>query len=132
MLRSLVMVSLVVACSTNTASVSLGQPFELAPGAEATVAETGLHIGFKRVLEDSRCPAQVTCIWAGRVTVELEAQAPNEAAETFALASCCAPTDPKQHLYAGQTIDLLGITPGGNYRVQLAVSDSKATPRPAP
>ena len=41
----------------------LGESVEL-PG-------QGIGISFDRVLEDSRCPANVVCVWAGQVVIEL-------------------------------------------------------------
>ena len=37
-----------------------------------TVAVGGLYINFSEVIEDSRCPKGVTCIWAGRAKVKIE------------------------------------------------------------
>jgi hypothetical protein len=90
-----------------------------------------LQVQFNAVTEDSRCPAQVQCIWAGRASVELELSAPNEAAETITLSTCCGPA--QTHFeYAGQAIDLQGVAPGrrqpsdaiadADYRAQLTVS----------
>jgi hypothetical protein len=112
-------------------SVPLGQPFGLAIGQTAIVTETGLQVGFRRVLEDSRCPAQVNCVWAGRVTVELDVQAPNDAPETVVLSTCCPSPQTSHHVYAGQSIDLVNLTPGRQrpedvirddaYRAEIAV-----------
>ncbi len=113
------------------ATVQLGQPFELAVGGAAVIAETGLQVTLRAVPEDSRCPPDVNCIWAGRVSIELEAQAPGEAAETFTLSTCCG-VDASQRSYAGQTTQLADVAPGParagqstseqDYRVQLVVS----------
>jgi len=48
---------------------TLDAPFALARGATATV--DGLGVTFSAVLEDSRCPVNVTCVWEGRATVNL-------------------------------------------------------------
>jgi hypothetical protein len=115
-------------------AAAVGDTFELAVGDTAMVAETGLQVTLRAVPEDSRCPAQVNCIWAGRVTVEVEVQAPDEAAETFALSTCCPASVTARHTYAGQSIDLIDVTPapppfGGrvaqqDYRAQLSVAAS--------
>jgi hypothetical protein len=60
--------------------------------------------------EDSRCPAQVNCIWAGRATIAVEALAPGAQTDTFALATCCT-DNVREHAYAGQTFALVGVTP---------------------
>lgn len=40
-------------------------------GGRVTVAGTGWRVGFREVIEDSRCPVDVQCIWAGQVVVRL-------------------------------------------------------------
>ena len=37
-----------------------------------TVSMGDLYINFSEVIEDSRCPIGVTCIWAGRAKVKIE------------------------------------------------------------
>ena len=51
---------------------SLNQEFVLVIGQRASIAGEDLEIKFKDVTEDSRCPSNVTCIWAGRVTCMIE------------------------------------------------------------
>jgi len=113
---------LLVACQQQDAAASLGQPFELAPGQPVTISETGLQVQFNAVTEDSRCPAQVQCIWAGRASVELALIAPNVAPETVTLSTCCGP-DQTHYEYAGQAIDLHGVAPGPG-RPGAAISDA--------
>ena len=45
--------------------------FSLALGKTAVVNGTGVRITFKQVPEDSRCPVDVQCIWAGDAKIEL-------------------------------------------------------------
>lgn len=56
-------------------SVELGAQFTLAPAATASVENAGLEVTFVAVTDDSRCPRDVTCIWAGEVKVQLEIHA---------------------------------------------------------
>ncbi|MCM3877029.1 MAG: hypothetical protein NEA02_11495 [Thermoanaerobaculia bacterium] len=42
----------------------------LAVGQRVTIA-TGLVLSFHRVVSDSRCPVEVTCVWEGEVTLGL-------------------------------------------------------------
>jgi hypothetical protein len=46
-------------------AAELGRPFDLAPGATATLAQADLRVTLERVADDSRCPVDVTCAWAG-------------------------------------------------------------------
>jgi hypothetical protein len=56
------------ACGKAPAEVNanLGEEFSLSIGQTAVIKGQGLQITFEDVIEDSRCPANVTCIWAGR------------------------------------------------------------------
>lgn len=51
---------------------ALGQEFALAIGQTAEITGESLKIKFLEVVEDSRCPMNVTCIWAGRVSAVVE------------------------------------------------------------
>lgn len=44
----------------------------LEPGQAVLVTDEQLSIRFKEVLNDSRCPTGVTCIWAGQIACLLE------------------------------------------------------------
>ena len=72
--------SFVLACGGAFASVRangaaqtvrLEREFKLRPGQQATVKGTKSGITFMNVGEDSRCPKDVTCVWAGNATVRL-------------------------------------------------------------
>ncbi len=73
---SLLMVAplLLAACSSQPAgsSVSLGQEFSLAPGQSAAIVGEPLKMRFQEVVNDSRCPIGVTCIWEGEVSSLVE------------------------------------------------------------
>lgn len=43
----------------------------LAPGVPTTPGGTNLRLTFRRVVEDSRCPTDVVCVWEGNAVVEV-------------------------------------------------------------
>jgi hypothetical protein len=51
--------------------VKLGEEFTLALGESIGVAGGQVILEFKQVLEDSRCPVNVRCIWEGNAKIEL-------------------------------------------------------------
>lgn len=51
--------------------VSLGEPFALILG-ETAVLEDGLEVTFASLIGDSRCPADVQCVWEGNAEIEVE------------------------------------------------------------
>lgn len=52
-------------------SAALDQPLTLHVGETAALAGTTLSLTFERVPEDSRCPINVNCVWAGNAVVRL-------------------------------------------------------------
>jgi hypothetical protein len=57
------------------AGVALGSEFQLRAGESAAMTAENLQITFVKVTEDSRCPSNVQCIWAGQAKVVLTAVA---------------------------------------------------------
>ena len=47
---------------------SLGVPFDIAVNQTVAVAGSDVSVTFLNITEDSRCPSDVVCIWAGQVT----------------------------------------------------------------
>jgi hypothetical protein len=60
------------AASAGAANVHINKEFSLCVGQTASIGGENLVIKFKAVLEDSRCPVNVVCVWAGNGKVELE------------------------------------------------------------
>ena len=46
-----------------------------------TVTINGVNVHFGKVIEDSRCPKNVTCVWEGRAIVEVTASANDKETE---------------------------------------------------
>ena len=75
-LRTLIeFVALIVlsGCASVTTEVVAepGTSFTLAPGETAAVKGTDARITFNKVQDDSRCPVDVTCVWAGDAKAEI-------------------------------------------------------------
>lgn len=49
----------------------LGEPFDLRVGETAYIADTRLSVRVTAVPEDSRCPREAVCVWAGNARVSL-------------------------------------------------------------
>ena len=58
------------ACGRGSAA-TLDQPIQLAPGEWANFQAERLEVKFAGIAADSRCPNDVTCVWAGDVVVRL-------------------------------------------------------------
>jgi hypothetical protein len=70
LLTCLALTGCVAAASPNP--VAPGANFTLAPGESAPLEDASLSVRFVAVTEDSRCPSDTTCVWAGEVKVQLE------------------------------------------------------------
>ena len=58
---------------TGTAiELTIDESFVLAPGETAVIAARNMEITFVEVPEDSRCPEDAVCVWAGNALVQLE------------------------------------------------------------
>jgi hypothetical protein len=75
-LAAILMVFALAGCGTarslESRTVELGVEVTMASGETVSVKATPLKVRFVAVTEDSRCPREVTCIWAGEVKVALE------------------------------------------------------------
>ncbi|HKZ61422.1 MAG TPA: hypothetical protein VJZ68_03255 [Nitrososphaera sp.] len=55
-------------------SVDIGQPFDIKVNQTINVESADIGLKFVRVTEDSRCPSNVVCVWAGQVSILVELQ----------------------------------------------------------
>ena len=62
----IVIFSLTAGCGEKAPEYELGKEFLLPIGEEASIKGEDLKIEFTEVLEDSRCPKNVECVWAGQ------------------------------------------------------------------
>ena len=71
----LLLIVTLAACRSTGApalhAASLNQEVQLAPKEQAAYGPQGLTVEFVRVVEDSRCPSDTTCVWAGEVKVQV-------------------------------------------------------------
>lgn len=67
--------------SQETKTVEPGGEVTLAPGETVSVKAADMKVRFLGVTEDSRCPRDVNCIWAGQVKVRLEIRSRHAASQ---------------------------------------------------
>ena len=76
---------------------------------EQKVTTTGkITVNFIEVMEDSRCPANVNCIWAGNARVKISLKRGRSSAKTFELNSTL---DPRVIVFDCYEISFGGLTP---------------------
>lgn len=71
----------------------------------------GVSIKFLEVVEDSRCPKDVTCIWAGRAIVKVEITANGTKSEKNVIIGAVRPGEnDSKTLYASKDFLIKGLT----------------------
>jgi hypothetical protein len=85
------------------------QSFTLRAGETVPVANTPLAITFDRVTEDSRCPVNVTCVWAGNAVVRLSIRHAGETRPTIELHTTTA--GKREAVVDGVRLQLVQLAP---------------------
>jgi hypothetical protein len=81
----------------------------------------GVQITLNEILEDSRCPAKVQCIWAGLVKAKVTIQVGTKS-ETVNIPTSVIPT-----LFEGHKISIISVTPEKQAGKTITASDYKVT-----
>jgi len=90
----------------------LNEAFALAGGQDAVIAGEKLRIRFDEVLEDSRCPAQVDCVWTGQARIAVVVHAAGSTPKTVAFNTNPAPDQNVQTAQVGEyLIKLVSLEP---------------------
>ncbi len=107
------------AFSDNTVNPQLGTNFEMMANQTISIQSEGIVLQLVNVT-DSRCPSDVTCIWAGQATVNLAAQV-NGKTNLLTLVSQAGKTDikPLEHY----VIQLVKVDPYPKSGTPIKVSD---------
>ena len=93
---------------TTAKTIKLNKEFTLSTKQKAYVKSDKLTIEFVSVLEDSRCPTDVDCVWAGSAKVQIKVSKGKMAAQVFELNTNL---EPKTITYQGYKIEILDLNP---------------------
>jgi hypothetical protein len=119
-LRLLVLVSALAltACQVSRTAAAdpveyeLDQAFSLSGGQEAAIRGEHLRLRFADVLEDSRCPSQVECVWTGQARIAVLVEQSEREPSTVEFNTNPAPGQNAQTARVGPfTIALAGLDP---------------------
>jgi hypothetical protein len=102
---------------TKSKNVKLSKEFALNASQKAVIKSNKLNIEFVKVLEDSRCPVGVDCVWAGNAKVQIKISKGKAAAQTFEMNTGLAP---KTITFDGYKIELLTLNPAPNTDTEMA------------
>ena len=103
---------------------AMDEEFTLKVGQKVTLKDTNLTVRFLAVAEDSRCPVDVTCVWAGNARLEFELLVSDQ---NRALVSLNTGVEPKAAQLKKFKLKLVGLTPGKKEGRPLNPADYEAT-----
>jgi len=112
--------------SSGALDVRLGREFKLKPGRQVTVKGTKLRIRFVAVENDSRCPSDVTCVWAGNAAVQLQLGTGRDS-KTVTLNTSMSPSFAGETEYRGYKVKLVDLSPYPRSDRKIARRDHTAT-----
>ncbi|MBV8859430.1 MAG: hypothetical protein JOZ02_21030 [Acidobacteria bacterium] len=114
------------AVAAQTARV--GREFELKAGQVVTLDGGRLRIRFARVASDSRCPADVECVWAGNAEVLFEVGGSRwKGKKALGLNTNASPERPGEARYGRYTLKLTGLAPQTRSTRKIAPGEYTAT-----
>ena len=111
---------------TNLDVVRPGREFKLTAGQQVTVKGTKLRIRFIAVENDSRCPSDVTCVWAGNAAVQLQLGT-GRGSKTVTLNTSKSPSFVGETEYHGFKVKLVDLSPYPRSNQKIARRDYTAT-----
>ena len=93
---------------TPGVQVPTGSGFDMSVGQEVQVQGTPVTIRFVGISEDSRCPSDVQCVWAGDAVARLVIASQGTAGTE---ASLHTTLDPKSVTFGGYNVRLAAVKP---------------------
>lgn len=115
---------LLAACITQgatSAAIADGTSIHVPPGSEATLADNS-RLRYVRVVNDSRCPLDVQCVWAGDAIVAMEWTAPGATVQAFELHTG---KEPRTHVVGQRTITLEALERGERPAATLKIETTR-------
>ncbi len=106
---------------SNTGSLASDGTLTVKIGEAKTLKNENFTVKFIKVLEDSRCPKGMECIWAGRASIEIEVSNKNTPAQTMNLSTTTGLNNAV--IFNGYQISLLNLTPQNELGKKLNPAD---------
>ena len=113
--------------SCETKEAALNRAFKLKVGQEVIVKEAGIKVSLNSIVEDSRCPKGVNCIWAGNAKVSVKlSKAKGDTASASSVELNTYAGD-KSSTYEGYEVRLVSLDPYPKDGVKTGKDDYVAT-----
>jgi len=100
------------------------QEVKLLINKQKIVTKDKLTIKFVSLVEDSRCPTDTNCIWAGNAKINIKVSKGKSAPKTFALNTNL---EPQVVTFAGYEIKLTNLTPQPASNIRINRNEYAAT-----
>jgi hypothetical protein len=110
--------------SRKAEAIRLGQEFELKINQEAMIEGEGLAVVFESVLEDGRCPEDVTCVWSGNAKIKVRLSKQKQTPGAIKLNT---DVKPKSSSYLNYEIRLVALKPFPKKDKPVQTNEYKAT-----
>jgi hypothetical protein len=104
--------------------IRLGQEFELKINQEAAIEGEGLAVVFESVVEDGRCPEDVTCVWSGNAKIKVRL---SKQKQTPGAINLNTDVKPKSSSYLNYEIRLVALKPLPKKDKPVQTNEYKAT-----
>lgn len=105
----------------------IGKEFTIKVGQQITLDGAGLRIKFLGVEQDSRCPADVNCVWAGNAEVALEVTVGDKCVKKVKLNTHSNSQTAGEEKYEGYRVKLVGLSPHPRSDQKIAPGEYTAT-----
>ena len=102
-----------------------GKQIKVGFGQLKTVPGTRIKVKFISVVEDSRCPTGVNCMWAGNAKIKIQISKSGKAAKAFELNTFGE--QQQTALFEGYEIRLVGVNPYPKHGVETRKESYVAT-----
>lgn len=106
--------ALVLSCSSSPTSPGSSHPFHDAtivlPFGSSNQVNADLMVSFAKVVEDSRCPASVTCVWQGNGAIRLDITT-SSGVQSATLNTAGGTSFPREASAAGYTFTIVELDP---------------------
>ena len=113
---------LLAGCAPSLATVPAGPEFELSPGGTARLDGTDVQLTMVDVANDSRCPVDAVCVWAGNAEVRFRVRA--GALDTTV--SLHTTQEPKAVTVGGVRLELTSLAPPTHAGSPIPATDYRA------
>jgi hypothetical protein len=122
-----VLLAATIAFGQSAKSVRPGREFRLRAGQSAVLKTGSLRIKFAAVENDSRCPKNVTCVWAGNAEALLEVGARSGRGKSLKLSTSAGQQFSNEAKYGGYKVKLVGLSPYPEDGRKIAARDYTVT-----